>query len=240
LTGRQLDCLFIRGKGGVDVARRLQRLCEVVLGRVIIGEQPCRSTVPLDGLPPFLQLRVRPRAVELIRPRIGLQRDRLIEVGHRLSSAASADQHLTQIAEGTRVVRVGGDGRLQLLRGRIDVAGHVRLLPGDQVRRRKAGWIGSADLARRRRRRSRRYIRRARGVERCGGSRLRRVRKSACQHGGDTTEHYASGDKTQGLPWNWPGGRNRNILPRDERLAASKALDAPALHFRAACGANDG
>src|SRR4030095_8481619 len=79
LARRQLDRLFIGGKGGADVARRVQCLREVVVGRVIVREQPRRRAVPFNGRPPFLQLRVCPRAVELICPRIGFQRYGLIE-----------------------------------------------------------------------------------------------------------------------------------------------------------------
>ena len=61
LAWRQCDRLFVGSKGVANVARRLQRLRKVVLGRVIIREQPRRRTVPLDGLCPFLQLRVRAR-----------------------------------------------------------------------------------------------------------------------------------------------------------------------------------
>src|SRR6185369_15954134 len=79
----------------------------------------------------------------------------------------------------------------------------------------------------------------ARGINnRCGCGRLWRL-LAACQHDSDTAEDQASGGDSQDLPWDGARRRRWSVRSRHERLAAAKALDASALHLRAACGAND-
>ena len=152
VSRRQRDRFLELTDCALVVSRAMQRQREVVGGRVVIWEELLGAPVAGNALGPVFQQTLRARAIELIRPSIRVELNRLAEVRQRLRHAPQAHEHLSKVAQGLRILGISSDRFLIVLQRRLEVSGLVRFV-------RRAGGIHERPLCGCRRRRDVRGMR---------------------------------------------------------------------------------